>query len=322
MDALSGPAEGPVGPSPVLTAAVIVGRQGPRAERCLRHLLAQTALARMEIVAVDISSEGQRIARSDHASVRWIHRPGLATMGAARTECVRAALGEIVAFIEDHSYADPGWAEAVIAAFDQPVDLVSYAMMNANPERLLCRTFMMVEYGRWHDPAISGFIPISASNNVAYRRRALDPYLSRLHHLFEAEYVLHRDMQGRGARIWLAADAKVAHENWKKLGDGVRANNVMKRLLAAGRAAEGRGSLSTRAAWAAAMIVTPPLHVARLARSLAPRPVLWPLFVMSLPLMALVYGASAYSEAMGYLLGAGDSSARFRDLEVSIARED
>jgi hypothetical protein len=122
--------------------------------------------------------------------------------------------------------------------------------------------------------------------------------------------------------VWLAADAKVAHENWKTLGDGVRANLVMKRLLAAGRAADGDWSVVKRAAWAAAMIVTPPLHVARLARSLVPRPALWPLFLTSLPLMALVYTTSAWSEAIGYLAGPGESSARFRDLEISIARED
>ena len=100
-------------------------------------------------------------------------------------------------------------------------------MTNANPERLLCRTFLMAEYGRWLDPAISGYVPISACNNVAYRRAALEPYWNRLDRLCEAEYVLHRDMQAAGARVWLAADAKLAHENWTRLWHGVRASSDM-----------------------------------------------------------------------------------------------
>jgi hypothetical protein len=201
------------------------------------------------------------------------------------------------------------------------VDIVSYTFTNANPESAISRMFMMVEYGRWLHPAASGFIPIGSNNNVAYRRAALEPFASRLDELFEAEYVLHQLLQSRGARPWLAADARVGHENWTTLGDGVRASSTMKRLLAAGRATNGRWSAPTRLAWAAAMSLTPPLHVARVARSLVSRPSLWPLFWMSLPLMTLVYVRSAWSEALGYLMGAGDASARFRDIEVTTTRE-
>jgi hypothetical protein len=69
------------------------------------------------------------------------------------------------------------------------------------------------------------------------------------------------------------------------------------------------------------MALTPPLHVARLARSLVPRPTLWPLFWMSLPLMLLVSTVGSLSEAAGYLFGAGDSRERFRDLEISTERQ-
>lgn len=314
---------GPDTSPPILTAALVAGSQRARVARCLRHLLGQTALSQMEIVAVDISPGGEYVEGRNHAGVRWLHRPDLSTMGAARAECVRAARGAFVAFVEDHSYADPRWAEGVIRAFEQAhdVDLVTYAMANANPERLLCRVFMMVEYGRWHDPAVSGFISISASNNVAYRRSALLPYLPRLDDFLEAEYVLHQEMQRQGSRVWLAADAKVSHENWTRLGDGLHANCVIKRLLAAVRATQGKWPLPKRIAWAAAMPLTVPLHIARLAWSLVPRPRLWLLFWQSVPLMVLVYGASALSEAMGYLTGPAGASARFRDLEISIPRD-
>jgi hypothetical protein len=305
-----------------LSAVVVFGEQREREERCLRHLLAQTVLDRMEIVIVDLSRDPVRMPGWDQPPVRWYHRPDLENFGAARAECVRQSRGGIVAFLEDHCYADSRWAEKILEAFERPIDLVNYAMTNANPQLLLGRTFLMVEYGRWLDPARSGYISIAACNNVAYRRTALEPYWDRLDDLFEAEYVLHREMQAAGSRAWLAGEAKLAHQNWTRLWDGVQANNDLKRLLAARQAKERRWGGMTRLAWALGMAVTPPLHIARLARSLTRRPALWPLFWASVPLMVLVYTCGAWAEAMGYLFGDGDCQERFRDLEISIARED
>jgi len=310
------------GSSPALSILIVFGEQRARAERCLRQILDQTVLDRCEIVILDLSADGVAIPGLEHPAVRWFHRPDLRSFGEARAECIRQSCGAIVAFLEDHCYADPRWAEEVLGAFEKPVDIVTYAMTNANPERLFCRTFLMVEYGRWLDPAISGYISISACNNVAYRRSALEPYWLRLNQLCEAEYVLHREMQAAGSRMWLAAEAKLGHQNWTRLGQGVQANGDMKRLLAARRASELGWGMSTRIAWAAAMALTPPLHIARLARSLVRRPALWSLFWASIPLMVVVYTRGAWGEAMGYLFGDGNCSERFRDLEISIARED
>lgn len=308
--------------TPVLSAVVVFGAQRRRAERCLRHLLAQTALDRMEIVIVDLTDGAEPVKGTEHAAVRWCRRAELRRFGQARAEGLRQSRAPLVAFLEDHTYADPRWAEKVIDAFARPVDLVNYAMSSSNPERLLCRMFMMAEYGRWLDPARSGYVAISASNNVAYRRAALEPYWDRLDQLCEVEYTLHRDMQAAGSRVWLAADAKLAHQTWTRFWDGVHANSNMKRLLAATRATRGDWSTPTRAMWAAGMVVTPFLHIGRLAASLVRRPAHWPLFWTSMPLMLFMYGCNAWAEAMGYLFGEGSSGARFRDLELSVMREE
>ena len=307
---------------PVLSAVVIFGAQRGRAERCLQHLLAQTALDRMEIVIIDLAIDAVPVTGTEQAVVRWCHRPDFQRFGQARAEGLRQSRGMFVASLEDHTYADPRWAEKVIDAFARPVDLVNYAMSTANPERLLGRMFMMAEYGRWLDPARSGYVPISAANNVAYRRAALEPYWNRLDQLCEFEYTLHCDMQAAGSRVWLAADAKMAHETWTRFWDGVHANNNMKRLLAASRATSRDWNTPTRAMWAAGMVVTPFLHIGRLAASLVRRPAHWPLFWASTPLMLFMYTCNAWAEATGYLFGEGHSGARFRDLELSVTREE
>jgi hypothetical protein len=275
----------------------------------------------MEIVVIDLAVDPAPMRELDHPSVRRFHRPDIETFGAARAECVRQSRGPIVAFLEDHCYADRRWAEEIAAAFDDDVAIINYAMTSANPESLLGRMFLMCEYGRWMDPAISGDLPISASHNVAYRRIALEPYLDRLNRLCQAEFLMHREMQAAGARVRLAAKAKLAHVNWTQLGEGVQANRLLKRLFAAERVTQGHLNALTRIGWAGGMALTPALHVARTARSLIRRPTLWPLFLASLPLMTLMSVSCAWSEATGYLFGEGDCSARFRDLEISIERK-
>jgi len=240
--------------------------------------------------------------------------------GEARAEGARRTRGRFVAFIEDHCYADRGWAAEVIKAFEQPADIVNYGMMSTN-DTLLAQMFTLCEYGRWMVPAITGRVPISTCHNVAYRRTTLEPYWATLGQWLDGEPLMCRDMQKSGASVWLAGEAKVAHESWSRLATGLHANRTMKRVYAAQRATRGHFGAGARAAWAAAMLLTPPLHIMRLARSLIRRPQLWPLFWISLPLMLLVYAAGAQSEAAGYLFGEADARDEFRDLEISIERQ-
>jgi hypothetical protein len=127
-------------------------------------------------------------------------------------------------------------------------------------------------------------------------------------------------MQSAGARAWLAGRAKLAHETWTDLATGLHASALLKRVAGAERARQGGWGLTRRIAWAGGMALTPPLHMARLARSLIGRPALWPLFWISIPLLTLSYSVGAWSEAIGYLFGGGDCLGRFRDLEISIER--
>jgi hypothetical protein len=181
--------------------------------------------------------------------------------------------------------------------------------------------FTMCEYGRWMVPAISGPVPISTCQNVAYRREALTPFWNSLGQWLDGEALLGRAIQMHGGTVWLAADAHIAHESWARLSTGLHANRTMKRVFGAERAKHGHFGSFAKVAWAAAMVMTPPLHLWRLVRSLVRRPTLWPLFWISLPLMLLVYSACAQSEAAGYLFGEGDGRDHFRDLEISIERQ-
>ena len=79
-------------------------------------------------------------------------------------------------------------------------------------------------------------------------------------------------------------------------------------------------SLPRRLFYAAGMVAAPPLHIARLAGSVAPRPKLWGGFLGALPVIVPLYVHMSVHEAFGYLLGPGSSAEDFAEMELSLQR--
>jgi len=305
-----------------LSVGLIVGEMRLRAEQNLARLLAQDSLETLEILVVDVGQEGGGLAGADHPSVRYTHRPDLAYYCDAQGELVRQASAPLLAFVEDHSFATPGWARAVLAAFDDPqVAAVNYAFTNVDDARYLSRSVLMAEYGYWMYPHPGGPVGFSSSTNIAYRLASLRPLLQGHESAFEAEFLIHRTLLEQGRLIWLAPDAIVAHESWRSLADACAANGANKRVLGARRASDGGWGRARRFAWAGGMIVAPALFLVRLARALRHRPSLWGRYLTGLPVCVAIYSYSAWCEALGYLFGAGSSRDEFLVRELSMRRD-
>ncbi len=307
---------------PKLSVGLIVGEMRRRAEQNLAHLLAQDALPDLEIIVVDVGQAGGGLVGADHPSVRYTHRPDLAYYCDAQAELARQASAPFLAFVEDHSFATPGWARAVLAAFEDPrVAAVNYAFTNVDDARYSSRSILMAEYGYWMSPHPGGPVDFSSSTNIAYRLACLRSSLEGHESAFEAEFLIHRALLKQGWLIWLAPDAIVAHESWRNLADACAANGTNKRVLGARRASEGGWGLARRLAWAGGMAFAPALFLARLARSLRHRPSLWRRYLAGLPVCTAIYSYSAWCEALGYLFGAGASRHEFRARELSMRRD-
>lgn len=305
---------------PDLAAILIAGELRERAGRSLRRLLAQTILDRMEILVADLCPDAGPLPGADHPAVRCLELPRDAYYCQAQYAALHAARAPIVAFIEDHSYASPGWAEAVLDAFaEEQTGAVNYTFTPAG-SGYLSRSILMAEYGYWMAPHPGGAVRFASSTNIAYRRDLLRKYLPD-EAAFEAEFLLHRALEAAGWRIVVAPGALVAHESWNRLGDACLANGANKRALGARRAALGNWGVPRRMAMALAMAAMPTLGLLRLAFSLRRRPALWGTFLSALPVVASIYAYSAASEAMGYLFGPGRSREEFRARELAVTRD-
>ncbi|HVT59833.1 MAG TPA: glycosyltransferase [Thermoanaerobaculia bacterium] len=120
--------------SPELSAVVVVGPLRERAGECLRSLLDQGLGERLEVVVVDLAGGGALpVPGGEDPAVRVLESPPSTTFPQARARGLRAARGAVVAFVEEHAVAFPGWAEALLAAHRGPYAGVGPAVVNGNP---------------------------------------------------------------------------------------------------------------------------------------------------------------------------------------------
>ncbi|MGW8567296.1 glycosyltransferase family 2 protein [Isoptericola sp. NPDC055881] len=88
---------------------------------CLDHL-ARLRTTPLEIIVVDASPDTRtRDVVREHAGVRYLRNDlGPGTTPESRAIGVRAARGDVVAFVDDDAYVDAGWLDEILACYADP----------------------------------------------------------------------------------------------------------------------------------------------------------------------------------------------------------
>src|SRR5690606_27179000 len=138
-----------------------------RAQRVLDAVDAQTRADALELIVVDLGAAGAPPLRHP-ARVPLVHvpLPRTTAWGSARAAALRHAHADLVAYIEDHCYPEPGWAAALLDAHQGPWAAIGYAFTNPNPENYIARAALLVDYGKWAHPARTGPARLLPYNNV------------------------------------------------------------------------------------------------------------------------------------------------------------
>ena len=132
----------------------------------------------------------------------------------ARAAGVRAASAPIVFIGETHAYPEPGWAEALLTAFNSPWAAVVPAIGNANPKRAASWASYLFDYGTWGPNRHSGEIADPLIYNTAYRREVLLSLGDSLSAALDpSEESLWPFLMSRGHRAAFASDARILHLN-------------------------------------------------------------------------------------------------------------
>jgi hypothetical protein len=233
---------------------------------------------------------------------------------------VRAASAPFVVFTEDHCYPEPGWAEALLAAYDERTAAVGPVVAHANAGGSIAWADYLLGYGPWIDPTPGGDVEYLPGHNSSYRLEALLPYAPDLDRWLEAESVLHWDMRKNGWRLVLEPRAKTHHFSFSRPSSWLKATFLQSRAFGGRRTRDA--SVAKRLAWVAACPLIPAVRLRRCVRDSSRSPSAPSIFRL-LPTLTASLAVSAVGEAVGYALGEGDAAQRVgryefrRDLHVN-----
>jgi glycosyltransferase involved in cell wall biosynthesis len=273
----------------------------------LHSLEVQDGIDQTEVVVADCSSDGTtEVIRASFPWVRHLRlEPG--TMPAIKAAAIRACHGEIVAILDAHDAAQPGWLNEIRAGLASgEVAAVGGAVMPGGPPTAANRAAYLFEYGAFEPPLEQG--PTSGDlpgNNVAYRRRLLVETCGDLLAAGFYKPFFHDRIRRHGGKLWLRPAMRVTHLTQHRLLDFALRRFHYGRCFGARRI--GLAPVSFKIAYRLAAPAIPPLLVVRhLIRAVSHpenRKIL-PHAAIALVCICIAWGVG---EWMGYWAGAGRS---------------
>ena len=306
--------------TPPSISVVIVAVNGTRSiARTMRHLAAQTIQREIEVVVVASKLDAidpAALGADAFAAFHVVAVGRIARRGEAAAAGVLAATCSVVALIEDHSYPEPGWAAALVAAHDGPWTAVGPVVENANVLSAMSWVNFILSYGVFSGEQEAGERDLLPWHNSAYKRRALDPFANRLGDLLEWEAYLQDALRAAGGQLYLEPRARTRHMNVSLLASTFGLNLQRGRLIGAQRAEREGWPAWRRLLQVAAFPLFPLLQLRHAAprirampipRALAPR--------VHAGLFATLC-VMAVGEGWGLARGAGDAIQRIEDYEL------
>ncbi len=318
-----------------MSVIVVAGDYSECLRWTLDHLRAQTIASELECILVTRSKSGvtpaEDAVRGLH-SLRVVEDGAMDDAGQAKAAGVRAAKAPLVAFVEDHSYPDPGWAEALVKAYARaPFAAVGPVVLNANPASHVSWGCFLVYYGMYMRAEAPEQIQHLPGNQSSYRKEVLLACGPRLPEMLQAEFTLHAELRARGMALRQEPEAKVFHLNYSRIGPAVREYYLASRVFAAQRC--HGWTAARRLVYGCGSPLLPLIRVKRILAQARGAGLAARVTAGALGPAILILCAGAVGEFLGYALGPGAAKAllmRFerehaslftrQDLEVISAR--
>lgn len=308
-----------------------------RAATSLRCLLTQSIGPRLEVLIIDCAGAGYpALQGSEDPRVRVLTLPPGTTFARARAAGLAQASAEVVVFVEEHVRVRPGWAMALLTAYDEGgwsgvggVPLPG----SSDPLGLIIH---VMTYGDWLPPVPRGEVTWLPGHNASFRAQALRDLGADLERYLACDLVLHDRLRSLGHR--LAMEPKAEFEHLGEASTSVLARGLFYwyRCYSPLRAAEGRWSLARRLGYVLATPLVPVYALRVFRRRLrrlngsgvrdgsgplragVPRHLFW----RHLPSVLWMQLAGASGQALGLLFGPGDAPRRFSDFELHAPRRE
>ena len=272
---------------------------------CLQALENQSNQEAIEVIVCDRLRDGP--AEAIRGRFPWVKvESGLYehSIPALRWHGMKTARAEVVAVIEDHCLAPPGWAEQVLAAHAQGPDVVAGPVENASRDSLFDWAFFLLEYGSSMPPQASGEGAAIPGGSVSYKKAVLPLEDNRFAALWES-FLINR-LRREGARIHIDPGLLIHHRTPFSFREFAVQKYLYSRSFAAMRASDERPAV--RFAFAGfAVTALPFLLLMRLIKTVWAKKRNRSELLLALPMIAVFVCCGALGEAIGYCARDGGS---------------
>jgi hypothetical protein len=213
---------------------------------------------------------------------------------------LRLSKGRIVAMTEDHARPADDWVREIVAAHEQPYDVIGGAVENG-VDLPLNRAWYYCDFGRYGRPFEPGEVSFVSDVNLAYKRSALMATYD-LWHEFYQETTVHWAMLSRGKKLFLD-DRPVVFQMRPRLKFG----QAMKERVSWGRVfAETRANNLTpfyRFGFSLGTIFLPLIMFSRVFKNMRRQRQTVKTIFSTLPIAFVLLLAWSVGEFLGYFVG-------------------
>lgn len=305
---------------PELSVIVVFARRFAVLRRTLAHLRAQSIADRIELVVVAPSQYAMRELQSrDTAgfhSVRVYVAGEITNVDKAGARGVGVASAPVIAFMEDHAFPAPNWAETLVDAHREPWGVVGTAIINGNPNTGWSWANHLVTYGPWALHSGTRQASSVSRHNTSFKREVLLQLGGALLPAFGRDGALFGDLQRAGHKIYLDTRTSVEHVNPSKALTTLGLRFNAGRVFADKRVKAGKWGLPKRAVYAVASPLYPLIRFRQIWGQVLGHPSHRPLLPRVLPALAGALIADAAGQAVGYIRGAGRAVDILADFEA------
>lgn len=302
-----------------LSVVIVVGSLRHRAQRTIDAILDQDACEQLEVIIVDVADNFAAWGEVE-PPIRVHPMPPSTLLSHARAEAVSIARAPLVAFLEEHTAPEPGWAAEIIASDDDDWAAAGTAIRHGNPGSPQSDASYQVSYGLFEPPVSGGEATVLPGHNSVYRRAILLDLGANLAEFLAIDTVLHEKLRRADLKLMMLNSGVVQHWNETTVRATLRGHWWFHRSYGARRARFLDWSIKRRLVYVvlAPLIPAYAIFLWGRRRNKIGKPVLHPLLRLG-PRMLLIHMASAVAQTVGLMIGEGPAQARFTDFELGEA---
>jgi hypothetical protein len=297
--------------APSLTVIIVASHKFSAITRTLRHLRAQTIVGQIELIVLGPTEAV--LNAHDPADIAGFHSVKLLPIGTISNvdkSYVRAlphASALAVAFVEDHAYPQPMWAEAIVNAYKGGWSAVGSTMVNANPGSMWSWANSLIAYGNTMEPAFTGERGSIGLHNASFHRDILLAYGDALADKMGRDGGLLDDIKAKGGRLYLPSKALLAHANPSRFSSTLKLRFSAGRSYGAQRAEKEGWSFSKRMVYIAGGVLIPVVRFVRMRRDMARLLDHHNINPRVLPALFAALVMDGAGQMVGYAFGSGNS---------------